>query len=618
MKKQIALLAVSAFLLSGCSLLTKILPTKKSSSSETTSSSQTVKSSESSSSGKSSNSGSQTEDGVPSLSPMKLYYDQNGSIYSISGTAATFKSKPDIRYIEFKEFYESFMLPFYGFSSSPLSTPTRNGDVISYPSVYGYNFTINIDVAKDTFTTNNALISLQFTNAAENGSSLIVNGLDTTHVKVDNTNSRYYETREAVTFELGNYNIDILEYNNRAYLPLNTLMNMYYSTNLIPIVYNGSDLYVATNFSTDDFNGENASSGTLEYQFFNSSPWKKGTRSQSLAEFNYNNLCFALDTFYGLKDFSGISAFDTDFTNKNVKKNLLSTNGNTYEYALASYFGEYVADGHAGYLKNSPFGYLNSSRNYYSSAIAKNEKVAKLYSDFQTLPSERQSAGKRQGLSIYDNTAIITFDAFIKANLPISYVDYYSYEDIANLDSYLLLYKAFKEIESNSNIDNVVIDLTCNGGGMLDAIPWLEAFMTDKPFITNKYLLTGEVSKIVYNVDLNQDGYFGQSSDTYKGKYNFFLMTSSVSFSCGNALPTYVKDGGMATIIGERSGGGACVVSYISTACGNLLRDSSVIQMGTYKDGKFYHNEEGIAVDYEFDRSNFFDDEAISTFVNSL
>ena len=48
---------------------------------------------------------------------------------------------------------------------------------------------------------------------------------------------------------------------------------------------------------------------------------------------------------------------------------------------------------------------------------------------------------------------------------------------------------------------------------------------------------------------------------------NVAILTSFDSFSCGNALPFYAKERGV-KIIGERSGGGSCIVGKGVTADG--------------------------------------------------
>ena len=237
----------------------------------------------------------------------------------------------------------------------------------------------------------------------------------------------------------------------------------------------------------------------------------------------------------------------------------------------------------------------------------------------QELTTKRNQAGKDQGLSFSGNTAIITFDEFVKASNTSSInPDSSSYSQFAGYDNYLFFKKAFNDIASHGGVENVVIDVTLNGGGMVDSLPWLYAFMSNDPVIAMKNTVTKEISEVHYNVDLNRDGTKGGSGDTYKGQYNFYIMTSNFSFSCGNAFPTFAQKYGYAKIIGEESGGGACCVGAYSSACGTIFRFSSPFQFGTWNGSSWKSNEAGVTPDYTFSKDNFYNDAAINTFVNSL
>ena len=140
--------------------------------------------------------------------------------------------------------------------------------------------------------------------------------------------------------------------------------------------------------------------------------------------------------------------------------------------------------------------------------------------------------------------------------------------------------------------------------------------MTDDPFITVKNTVTGEISDVHYKIDLDQNGTKGQSGDTYKGQYNFYVLTSNFSFSCANAFPTFAKKGGMAKIIGQQSGGGACCVGGFVTASGTNIQSSSCWQFGTYSGGTWTDNDGGVPVDYTLPVSSFYNDNTLDTFVN--
>ena len=55
---------------------------------------------------------------------------------------------------------------------------------------------------------------------------------------------------------------------------------------------------------------------------------------------------------------------------------------------------------------------------------------------------------------------------------------------------------------------------------------------------------------------------------------NFAVLTSGMSFSCGNLFPSMLKDNGV-PVMGETSGGGSCAIQAMCTADGFCFQISS-------------------------------------------
>ena len=268
--------------------------------------------------------------------------------------------------------------------------------------------------------------------------------------------------------------------------------------------------------------------------------------------------------------------------------------------------------------------------NLYYTGLLRNPRYQQFYVDNPITSSARQAKrGQGAGVTYYDDTAVITFDEFTKYSGDVFSVDLYSYDyedsdpntpDLQKMGSELLFLRAFEEIEDHGGIHIVVIDLALNGGGRNDVVPWLQAFMTDDPVHTSKFRISGQTFDIHYDFDLNQDGYFGQSDDTYQGQYDFYILTSRNSFSCGNYLPTTAYANGYATLIGERSGGGTCCVGNMTTAYGTLLRSSSNHFLGYWDEvgGEFHNNESGIPVQYSLAPEDIFDNQKIDELIASI
>ena len=140
--------------------------------------------------------------------------------------------------------------------------------------------------------------------------------------------------------------------------------------------------------------------------------------------------------------------------------------------------------------------------------------------------------------------------------------------------------------------------------------------------------LTGQHQLITYDVDCNFDGVFDEKDKEvwkeYKLKYG--VLTSKLSFSCGNALPSLMKDMGF-PIIGEQCGGGACAVQNFITPEGLQFQISSY--RGKLTDKNWNSIDAGVEPNYpitvtakpdeeiKYDYSGFYDVAAISKIMNT-
>ena len=375
----------------------------------------------------------------------------------------------------------------------------------------------------------------------------------------------------------------------------------------------------------------------------------KSTISKELSDYNYGILRFLFDHVYGLKDIKGYKTAEEYFASCGVEAGLKSTNAKEYNAALAKLFGK-VDDGHSGltglslYTAYDDLDALNAlnkenvgprvktlgeKRNTYSQARI--DKYAELH------PGSGGNADPNfyQGiqLSSDNQTAVITFDSFdhkdlqiknMKEKFPDGEVEQFLVRSnmiMSTPDGFSAAFTFLKNMNKTSKVvKNVVIDLTNNGGGLIASLPYISAFFSDDPSFAVKNTLDGSVREYHYKVDLNGDGVFGGEGDTFKNDFNFFVLTSGFSFSCGNALPGILKNAG-AKIIGERSGGGVSPVGVFMDALGSNMTLSHYYNM-SYKDasGKYVQNDAGIPLDYEFplQNGNWYDPNAIQTFINTI
>ena len=339
--------------------------------------------------------------------------------------------------------------------------------------------------------------------------------------------------------------------------------------------------------------------------------------SDELAWYSYCELCLALDNLYGLKEIHDISSFDSIFTYTGYKHDLTSNDPNVKDGALDDFINYYIDDFHSGFtfasyrteeLQEIGGGGLSSRRDRDVTQIYYN---ARENADHAVQPYEEVG-----------NTAYITFDHFTMTKTA---DDYFTIPEDLETDPFsqtletpeLILYAHKQITRENSPIENVVIDLSLNGGGDVDAAVTVAAWYLGEASLSIRSSMTGAISTGTYRFDANLDGEF-DDEDTVRDK-NLFCVIGPYSFSCGNLVPNIFKSSGRVTLLGKQSGGGSCSVLPMSTAYGTLFQISSPNRLSYLKNGSYYDIDMGIEADCVIVRpENFYDRNGLTDYINNL
>jgi len=342
-----------------------------------------------------------------------------------------------------------------------------------------------------------------------------------------------------------------------------------------------------------------------------------GEMSPELAEYSYWELCMALDHLYGLKESHDITSFDAVFTETGYKQDLCSTNPNVADGALNDFIYYYLDDLHSGFNKASyRTSQLESLEGEGLSRI-RDQKTAMIYDAAREAADHEIPAYEEVG-----NTAYITFDHFTASGQP---ADYYEGNigldggpESGALDTIALIIYAHSQItREDSPIENVVIDLSMNGGGDLNAAAFVAAWYLGEAGFSIRSSFTGAISTGTYQIDANLDGVFDEH-DTVADK-KLYCLISPYSFSCGNLIPNVFKSSHVVTLLGRESGGGSCSVLPMSTAYGSSFQISSPNHMAYVKNGSYYDTDTGIEPDSMILKpENFYDREALTEHINQL
>ena len=413
--------------------------------------------------------------------------------------------------------------------------------------------------------------------------------------------------------------------------------------------YNGDDYYNIAGLADIMYGNENMSAAPNPYatRWFSGSFSGKEQMSEAYAKYNYAAICLLLDLTYGHKAEKGITRFDTFFEEKGLKEALLSVNVADDEKALRKVFDILFDSGHDGtLLAPSVFDpgeiILEQELIHELLQVIGYDTLADLAEDAEPLltlllkildklpggspadatPTDPESATtgpevdeliresmrmdilkplmkKSNSVEISGDTAVIYFESFQEdlARENSFYTKLPTREDL-DKSSFALAYYAFEQIKKNGNVRNVVFDVSSNGGGAAAALVSILGFLSKdgEVNITYRDLLNQSDVSEYYHVDTNLDGNF-DDQDGYGGQYNFYILTSGGSYSCANALPYFAQRDHGAKVIGQKPGGGDCVVGYYVDATGRVGAISGFLQLGTLTDGVFVSNEDAVEPD---------------------
>ena len=219
-------------------------------------------------------------------------------------------------------------------------------------------------------------------------------------------------------------------------------------------------------------------------------------------------------------------------------------------------------------------------------------------------------------------TAVVAFDSFeFGSSKDVFNEDDSIKETAKEHDTFFRLISAFNEIKSKNTVQNVVLDISLNGGGVLGIMLKLLALISKNN--SSQVVLYQEPSTqaVIYNphVDINNDGKY-DLEDCFGDDFNIYILASDCSFSCGNAFPCAAQLHGDAKIIGQKSGGGECVVSVHYLPNSEYVYHSGNIHIGALDktQKEFIGFENGATPDIEIEiGANFYSVEYLNTLIQN-
>ncbi|MCR4926604.1 MAG: S41 family peptidase [Lachnospiraceae bacterium] len=393
------------------------------------------------------------------------------------------------------------------------------------------------------------------------------------------------------SLDLSAYNIDIADDGTGAYIPLPTISDIFSKSYCI-------SRYAGEEISIEHYTNLGLADMTKNFNAL--------TRSQAMIDYTYNELCLIFDIFYGRPSKGALSesivekGFDKtldDFNDdtRTAKELLRSENVMDFYYGLA-YLDKYCWDGGHTMLTSSedemhglyeesallraieefseenPEAPRTEALNFIQQTVFGDQmrtetyRIARQqsYDKNLTLVKEWETAKLYQK----DDTMIFVFDSF----------------DVNVIEPFI---HSLENAQANG-VKNFIIDLSANEGGDSSLVSYIMAVISDDSRISMLNTCTGNIEYVTATADKNLDGVIDEKDDEIKYDLNYAILTSRVSFSCGNLLPSLAADRGI-PVLGGKSGGGGCIVSIGYFPNGMLYRLSGGLKL-VDKNGKDIEN----------------------------
>lgn len=523
----------------------------------------------------------------------------------------------DLPYVELESWMELLIFLNREWLSDPNYDLMFNAEGTDAAYVRENEYHMQLDYAEKTVTfddyngfvhnsANNSLLDLLSASGfSEAGESELF------HRNLDASYDRY---GDEVKIDLASYKIPMIMQDGKYYMPLQTMNDLLISPVIRgTILFNGECLMLINRTLLGTVSGGLTELGELYYK---AAP---AERSPELAEYGYWELCFVLDNLYGLKGPHEIEYFDQFFWQMGFDEDFRKATAEEADELLYKVIDFYLDDLHSEFIDYSYRVGPKEVSWTTGPATRKLDEFVELYGNArEPFYDEGYFEEVKYDPYVYSetgNTAYLTFDKFTCTNA----AAYYEAEDLDSVpwDTIGLIIYAHQAIyRQDSPIENVVIDLSNNTGGQVDAAIFLMSWLLgDAPFSV-KDTFTGALSTATYRADVNLDRKFN-SGDVLDDK-NVYVLISPVSFSCGNLVPAALKASDKVTIMGRTSGGGSCIVQPLSTAWGTFFQISGPSRMSFLKNGSFYDIDTGVTPDITITQPRrFYDHEALTDFINN-
>ena len=412
-------------------------------------------------------------------------------------------------------------------------------------------------------------------------------------------------------YSFAEQDIDFFSYMGDYYLPLSFYDVTYCFDTSLYFYYNYDSIY--SSVQVDTFYEKQYRKGKQEFTVISEMNYCKADEKAPsyLVDLNSNLFLYLLDNFYGLKDYKKINSAAEYCQAIGTYDSLFSEDGAIRTQAYAETLDR-LDDNHTALVAGS---FVWGGESYIARQYGTNcLKRSALRGQLTRIRKDSTSDAYQNSLSplISDDgkTAMILFDEFMYGSSDEVFDSDGSIKESAKEhDSYYNLLAFFKQLESIDTIENIIIDMSTNGGGVLGVLMKLLALISkdNKGYLYYLEAASQQVGIAKTQVDSDDNGAFNEL-DCYGDDFNIYLLTSDCSYSCGNAFPCLAQRMGCAKVIGQKSGGGECAVAIHYLPNGEYVYHSSTLHLGYFDESSnaFFGFEDGAQPDVLVDDYNDF------------
>ena len=409
-----------------------------------------------------------------------------------------------------------------------------------------------------------------------------------------------------------------------TYFPLGFLDITYSGASSIYFYYNYLNIYSAHSiesyYTTTFQNDGNTLTVNKEMAIY------RNTKQMPdyLKNYNVGMFMYLMDNFYGLKDYKGVKSTKEYCEEIGTYSKLFSDNDQERVQAYADTLSK-LDDNHTGLVAgNEAWGEQTFNiRNYGDGCKARGELNATLTIARMNKMDESYYAQNNEPVFSSDGkTAMYYFNSFVFGTSEQVFASNGSIKsDAWQYDSFIALARLFNNLKNKGGVENVILDMSTNGGGVLGVLMKLLALIS-KDNIGNLYYLEASNQQVgIANIRVDFEGNnLFNNEDCFGDDFNIYLLTSDCSFSCGNAFPCLAQYAKTAKVIGKKSGGGECAVGMHCLPNGEYVYHSSSLHLGYFNQEtkEFIGFESGAQPDIVVnDYDDFFNVDRLASYISN-